>query len=445
MSSDHSPRRSITADSGPPALGSLVPVRIESPVAGGRCVARHEGRIAFVRGALPDEEVMVGITGYGRGGSFLWAETVEVLQPSPDRVTPPCPVAGVCGGCDWQHATLDAQRRLKAEVIIDALKRTGGLTEIGGIALAESITVNPLDDGDGLGWRTRMRYATDGHGRIGLRAHESHRIIPAATCPLAVAEVRHLISELDDSLAAEQRTWPAKSDVTVAASASGEMVLAVEPADRVWADGIAGRLPVDVAIGGIRGDGWMTEIAAARSWRVRGDGFWQVHPNAAETLVKTVVDLCSPKPGDRVLDLFSGVGLFAGALASIVGPGGSVDAVERDRYAVDAARENLRDLPQIRCHRSSVTKWLARPGKVRHSDVVVLDPPRAGAGREAVEMISARQPRVIAYVACDPVALARDLKCFAGSGYQTMQVRAFDIFPMTKHVECIALLSPIGT
>jgi tRNA/tmRNA/rRNA uracil-C5-methylase (TrmA/RlmC/RlmD family) len=183
----------------------------------------------------------------------------------------------------------------------------------------------------------------------------------------------------------------------------------------------------------------VTEVALDRRWRVSGSGFWQVHPAAADTLASAVVRLLGPRPGEHALDLYSGVGLFSAALALAVGESGSVVAVEAGVDAVSDARRNLHDLQQVRLVVAQVETWLRRPGLPR-ADVVVLDPPRSGARRPVVTEIARLRPRAIAYVACDPAALARDLAYFRDQGYELTDLEAYDLFPMTHHVECVARL-----
>jgi tRNA/tmRNA/rRNA uracil-C5-methylase (TrmA/RlmC/RlmD family) len=183
------------------------------------------------------------------------------------------------------------------------------------------------------------------------------------------------------------------------------------------------------------------ERAVGRDWRVSGDGFWQVHPGAAETLAAAVLEALAPRAGEHALDLYSGVGLFAGALAGPLGPGGRVDAVEASLVAVRDARRNLHDLPAVHLHQAAVDVWLGT-GRVRRADLVVLDPPRAGAGAAVVRRLIGLRPRAIAYVACDPAPFARDVRTFRDAGWELTRLRAFDCFPMTHHVECVGLLTP---
>jgi tRNA/tmRNA/rRNA uracil-C5-methylase (TrmA/RlmC/RlmD family) len=416
---------------------------------GGWCVARDDGgRVVFVRHALPGERVRARLT--GATASFARADAVEVLRASPDRVAPPCPHAhpGGCGGCDWQHADLAAQRRLKAEVIAGQLRRIAGLDR--------EVTVEPVagDDG-GLGWRTRVRFSVGPDGTAGLLAHRSHDVIEVGDCPIAHPLVR--------ARAVTGRNWaPARSVEAVVSPASGERALIVAPgpaagsapggaagpgaglageADTVLAAGRGGRLTT------LAGRGSLRQHAAGRSWRVSAGAFWQVHPGAADALTRAVLDVLRPRPGEVALDLFCGAGLFAGALAAAVGPDGVVVAVDTDRAAVRDARHNLRDTPWARVHAADAAAALARGGWPPAA-LAVLDPPRTGVPRRVIERLlepgddSAAGLRAVAYVSCDPATLARDIAVFAGLGWRLDGLRAFDIFPMTHHVECVAALTP---
>lgn len=384
------------------------------PVAhGGVCVARHEGRAVFVRHTLPGERVRIRITEGGTEDRFWRADAVAVLTPSPVRVEPPCPWAGPgkCGGCDWQHVLLPAQRSLKAAVVSEQLERLAGIRR--------EVTVEPVPgDRDGLAWRTRVTYAVDAAGRAGLRRHRSREVVPVDTCLIAHDEVR--------AARVEDGHWPGASSVEVVAANTGERQVIV--GDEV-----------------VEGRGHVVEEAAGRRWRVSGGGFWQVHPGAAATLVGAVLDGVQARPGERAMDLYCGVGLFAGALADAVGPSGAVFGVEGSRPAIADAKRNLHDVPWVRLAAGRVDRVLSATGPAGvpdAADIVVLDPPREGAKSAVVRQIAARRPRVVAYVACDPAALARDLATFAGHGYRLAGLRAFDLFPMTHHVECVAILEP---
>ncbi|MEV4284087.1 class I SAM-dependent RNA methyltransferase [Nonomuraea bangladeshensis] len=404
------------------------------PVAhGGWCVARHEGRVVFVRHALPGERVVAEVT--EESAKFLRADAVKILEPSPDRVVPPCPYAGPgrCGGCDWQHATLDAQRRLKAQVVAEQLQRLAGIER-------EVVVEEVPGAEDGLGWRTRVQFAALPGGELGFRRHRSHDIEPVDACLIAHPEV--------EAVAAEAHTWPGAAGVEVIASSGGERAVVVRPRPRrsvtvpdldapasILLDQGKGRTEPR------RGSGVLHEQVGERGFRVMGSGFWQVHPGAAETLLDAVLAYAAPEPGEWALDLYCGVGLFAAGLAEAVGPEGAVFGLESEAAAVRDARANLRDLPQARVERGRVEEALDR-FQIERADLVVVDPPRAGLGREVVERVAALEATRIVYVSCDPATFARDLKWLAERGYVLSDLRAFDAFPMTHHVECVGLLLP---
>jgi len=414
----------------PVPRGTRVVVDAERVAHGGHVVARHEGRVVFVRHALPGETVEVEITGEGKGGRFLRGDAVRAVTPSPDRVEAPCPHArpGGCGGCDWQHASPASQRRLKAEVLREQLSRLGGLDEIGGVPLDEAVDVVAVPgDRDGLAWRTRVRYAVDADGAAGFHRHRSGRVETVERCPLVTDEL--------DGIGVTRQRWPGTDAVTTVASSGGDRSVVVEPAS------LGRSLPRDVNVPGLRGRGWVRELAGGREWRVSADGFWQVHPGAADTLVDAVRTALDPQPGEHLLDLYSGVGLFAGCLAPALGEDGQVDAVEASARACADARRNLHDLPGVRIHERGVASWL-RWTELDSVDLVVLDPPRSGAGAEVLGRVLDLAPRAVAYVACDPAALGRDLGLVREAGWRVASVRGFDLFPMTHHLEAVALIVP---
>jgi tRNA/tmRNA/rRNA uracil-C5-methylase (TrmA/RlmC/RlmD family) len=403
-------RRRSRAPRGRSLVGERYTVEVGAVAHGGHCVARHRGRVVFVRHTVPGERVVVEVTEGDEGSKFLRGDAVEVLAGSPDRVAAPCPFSGPgrCGGCDFQHVSLPAQREMKAFVVREQLQRLAGLDV--------EVTVEPVPgDDEGLGWRTRVQYAVDDDGHAGLRKHRSHDVVRLDVCPIAHPELPAVTGE----------DWPGADSVEAIMSNTGEQLRIVA------ADG-------DVVLDGPT---VLHERANGRDWQVTGSGFWQVHPGAPEALVSAVLDGAAPGPGERAVDLYSGVGLFTAALAEAVGPTGSVVAVESDEVAVGDAVRNLSDLPQVDSVVDRVDRALRRGALGDRADVVVLDPPRTGAKREVVEGIVRLAPRVVAYVACEPAALARDVAIFAEHGYTLAGLRAFDLFPMTHHVECVATLS----
>ncbi|WP_041797140.1 class I SAM-dependent RNA methyltransferase [Modestobacter italicus] len=395
------------------------------PVAhGGHCVARHEGRVVFVRHTLPGERVVVAVT-EDRHAGFCRADAVDVLEAAPDRVERPCPHSGPgkCGGCDWQHVSHEGQLGLKAAVVREQLSRLAGLDL--------PVTVEALPGGP-LRWRSRARFAVDRTGAPGLRRHRSHDVVLLDDCPITVEPA---------AAAVLGRRWPGAGAVDVAVDSAGVVTTTrldrrgQATSTRVLRPGAD--VPEEPA-------GRAQRSAGGRDWEVEGTGFWQVHPGAADALVGAVSAFAGVRPGETVLDLYAGAGLFGGALAPGVGAGGRVVCVESDAAACAAADANLADLPQAEVWQGDVdapglTELLAELGR---PDVVVLDPPRAGAGREVSRVIAGAAPRAVVYVACDPAALARDVAVLAEGGYRLAALRAFDCFPMTAHVECVALLVP---
>jgi tRNA/tmRNA/rRNA uracil-C5-methylase (TrmA/RlmC/RlmD family) len=281
----------------------------------------------------------------------------------------------------------------------DQLARLGGLPDF-------PVRVTALPGGP-LGWRSRVRYAVGPSGVPGLRAHRSHDIVPIDRCLIAHPEI-----QAQDVLAS---TWPGVSSVEVIASSGGDVT--------VLADGEP-----------VAGPALVRERALGREWTLDANAFWQVHPDAPDTLASTVLDLLNPASGDQTWDLYGGVGLFAAALA---GAGARVTLVESDPRAVTAARDNLADLPAVQVVRGRVERLI---GRLPVPDLVVLDPPRAGAGAAVVRAIVAAAPRAIAYVACDPAAFARDVRTFRELGWELAELHGFDMFPMTHHVELVGLL-----
>ncbi|HUZ23426.1 MAG TPA: TRAM domain-containing protein [Streptosporangiaceae bacterium] len=430
-----------------PLPGDVLELTVGEAVHGGWCVARPDdrgGRVVFVRHALPGERVRAVLTQIT--AKLARADAVEILAPSPDRVRPPCPHArpGGCGGCDWQHAGLPAQRRLKAAVIRQQLARIAGLDR--------EVTVEPLgDDTSGLGWRTRVSFAIAPDGTPGLRRHRSHEVVEVGECPIAYPAV--------NAVGVTAGRWPGARSVQVAVvPATGERAVLVTGPLRGAVPPVAADSVRSVGRSGARtalaGRGYLTQHAAGRDWRVDLAGFWQVHPAAADTLAQAVAQALAPRPGDRALDLYCGAGLFAGVLARAVGPSGTVIGVESDATAVRDARHNLREWPWARVHRGDAGEVLSRIG-LSGATIAVLDPPRAGADRAVIDALTgapatplaaplATPPaplRTIAYVSCDPATLARDLRLLIAGGWALDGLRAFDAFPMTHHVECLATLT----
>ncbi|MFM9371721.1 class I SAM-dependent RNA methyltransferase [Streptomyces sp. Da 82-17] len=421
------------------------------PVAhGGHCIARtSEGRVLFVRHTLPGERVVARVTEGEEDSRFLRADAVEILEPAKDRIEAPCPYAGPgrCGGCDWQHVKPGAQRRLKGEVLAEQLQRLAGLTpeEVGWDGTVMPAEGDKLPAGEVPQWRTRVQYAVDPDtGKAGLRRHRSHEVEPIEHCMIAAEGV--------SELGIEQRDWSGMASVdAIAATGSQDrqVILTPRPGMRlpiVELDRPVSVMRVGEKDGGVHrvhGRPFVRERADGRTYRVGNGGFWQVHPKAADTLVLAVMQGLLPRKGETALDLYCGVGLFAGAIADRVGEQGAVLGIESSKRAVEDARHNLESFDRVRIEQGKVESVLPRTG-ITDVDLIVLDPPRAGAGKQTVRHLAGLGARRIAYVACDPAALARDLGYFGETGYRVRMLRAFDLFPMTSHVECVAVLEPVA-
>jgi tRNA/tmRNA/rRNA uracil-C5-methylase (TrmA/RlmC/RlmD family) len=398
--------------------GRRLEVDVGSVAHGGHCVARFEGRVVFVRHALPGERVTVEVT-EDKGGSFCRGDAVAVHTPSLDRVEPTCPLAvpGGCGGCDWQHASVEAQWRLKAAVVGEHLRKATG-RDI-------PVLVEELPGGS-LEWRTRVRMAVGPDGVAGFRAHRSHTIVPVDHCPITVPG-------LVESVAGD--TWPPNAELELVRDGAGRFT-----SRQVGPTRMQGRRRVTPRRL-VAGSGKAVEFAAGRHWDLDAFTFWQIHPAAADALASVVGEWAEASTGACAWDLYSGVGLFASVLAGQVGESGLVRAVEQSSAAMDSV-DILADLPQVEVIARKVETALATSLDGPAPEVVVLDPPRKGAGHDVVDAIAARRPARVIYVACDPAALGRDVARFATHSYRLELVRAFDAFPMTHHVETVALLTP---
>lgn len=412
----------------------MIELEIGDPAHGGHCVARNEGRVVFVRHALPGERVRARVL--DERSRFWRAEAVEVLRPSPDRVPSAWPEAGPggVGGGELAHVALPAQRAWKEQVLADTLRRIGGerLAEDVAAAVGGPVRVEALpgdDDAGGLGTRTRIELTVAPAGLAGMHRYRSHDVVPLAEMPLAAPEIAGL--GLLGAGSRWRRAWRPGSRVEAVAPSAGDPLVLVdgEPTRPGKAPGSDPRRTVRETV--------RTPVGAL-TYRVSGAGFWQVHRRAPETLVAAVLGAARPRPGERVVELYAGAGLLSVPLATAVGETGSVLTVEGDARAVRDARRNLHAHPWAELRHGRVDARSVAAAE--RADVVVLDPPRAGAGRGVVEAAAALGPTRIVHVACDPAALARDLRLAADLGYAVRALRGFDLFPHTHHVEAVALL-----
>lgn len=410
---------------------TVIELEIGRVAHGGHCVARHEGRVVFVRHTLPGERVRVRLTDADPDARFWRADAVEVLKASPDRVPSAWPAAGPdgVGGGELAHVALPAQRAWKAGVLREQLQR------LGHVERDVEVHAAPGDDErGGLAWRTRIDLVTDAEGRAGMRRYRSHDVVPLEDMPLAVEQVAEL-----DLFA---RRWPAGVRVEAVAPVGGDRPI-------VLVDGTPydlGRRRPDTRPNARTSVREVVEVGGTRrEYRVAAAGFWQVHRAAPAVLVDAVLRGVGDVAGATVADLYAGAGLFTAPLADAVGPQGAVVSVEGDARAVRDARRNLHDREHVTLHVGDVARTLvggrgAEPA-LTHADVVVLDPPRAGAGRAVVDAVAALGPQRVVYVACDPAALGRDVALLGAAGYELVDVAGLDLFPMTHHVEAVAVFA----
>jgi tRNA/tmRNA/rRNA uracil-C5-methylase (TrmA/RlmC/RlmD family) len=415
----------------------LLELQVGAIAGGGGCVARaSDGKVVFVRHCLPGERVRARVT--AATSSYLRADAIEVLSASPDRVEPPCPHAGPgrCGGCDFQHVELGAQRRLKAARVAELLGQIAGVER--------EIPVEAVEgDDDGIGWRTRIRLAVDRDGQAGFRRHRSHQVEHVDACPVACGEVA--------ATGALSARWPGVAELEVvtgaATNAADKPTAVVSVAHRGHGQP---RLPTVhagiVVKGKVRRDpGAVVMEAGGRAYRVSAGVFWQAHRGAAEALLAAVLDAIDGCEGATIADLYAGAGLFAVALAHMVGPEGTVLAVERDRRACADARHNGAGLPHLVVDEAEVSPELVATGIGRPS-IVVLDPAREGAGIAVMRALAGLAPtlRRVVYVSCDAASFSRDARVLLDEQWTLTSLRAFDIFPMTEHVELVGSFEPPG-
>ena len=379
-------------------------------------MARHDGRVVFVRYALPGEVVRAQVI--EERGSHWHAEAVEIIEASPDRIDSLCPIAGVGGSgcCDLAFATPAAARRLKGDVVANQLERLGGHQWAG--------EAEEVGSTGATGWRTRVRLdvATEGAqaGHAGFHRYHSSDLITDLSC----AQVPEgMLAGLDGS------KWPPGAQLHVALDEEGtrHVVQTGPRSDRKASTQV------------VEGSYEATQRVGDRTWSVPVTAFWQAHRDAARTYSALVKGWAQLAPGMNAWDLYGGAGVFAAVLAESVGDTGHVLSVDTSRGSARAARAALADLYWVDVLTESVRRALGT--QRRRADVAVLDPPRTGAGREVIDLLAAAGvPRII-HIGCEAASFARDVGLYRGHGYAVEELRVFDSFPLTHHVECVAVLS----
>lgn len=403
-------------------------VVVEGFTHGGEGVARIEGKAVFVPGTLPGERVVVRVIDDRK--RWARAELVEVVTASPDRVEPPCPYVGTCGGCDLQHASVDAQRRLKTRVVIEQLERLGGIT---------APPVEPCRAvGPELGYRNHAQLHAAQDGRLGFHRAGSREVVPIDTCVVLADEVQRLRADVGDTTGA--------SEVAIRAHGTASAAVVLTPGD-VGLDIPDGTFDVLLAQPNgssvaLRGSGTLEASVGDLAFTYPADGFFQVNTGGAATLIDTVLDACGDVTGALVWDLYAGVGLLSIPLALA---GAEVLAVEQHagaaRHAEANAERHAADVEVVTANVEDVARGNDIAGGTERRDepdIIVLDPPRQGAGPDVIADLLRLGPATIVYVACDVAALARDARSLLDGGYRLQKAVPLDLFPMTHHVEVVA-------
>lgn len=400
-------------------IGEIFTVEIEKVAHGGHFIARHEGVVIFVRHAIPGEIVEVEITALEK--SFVRAEIKAIIEPSGHRVLAPCQFAhpGGCGGCDFQHIEPGHQRQLKSEVIAEQFAR---------IAKME-IDVEVEEVSSSLHWRTRYAATTNNQSELGFKGTRSHEVIPISHCPVLIPEI--------DFETISRDVFKPSSRIEVALSSRGERTISLSP---IRSNRLEKNPPVEIVEGHSALHYEVQTSSGPLKFQVSQGSFWQSNVNAPATLVEAVRGFAQTREGDHIIDLYGGVGLFAKALIAGIGESGRIDLVEANASATRDAQQNFRDYRNVTVHRGDVAQLISH---FESADIVLLDPPRTGAGADVLSAIAEMAPRSIIYIACDPAALARDTGYLRDSGYQLHSIRAFDLFPMTHHIESVALYTEV--
>jgi tRNA/tmRNA/rRNA uracil-C5-methylase (TrmA/RlmC/RlmD family) len=392
---------------------------------GGSCVARHDGRVVFVRYGLPGELVRVRVT--SEKGSYWNAEVVDVIEASSDRIDPLCPIAGVDGAgcCDLAFADPGAVRALKGAVVANQLQRLGGYQWPGDA----EVTAEEVGAGGPTGWRTRVRLDVGAQGeqagRAGFHRYHSSELVTDLRCG-------QLPTGMLDGVGS--REWQAGAELHVALDDDGARHV-VQSGPKAGASKPARRASTETVEGGYQA----VQRVGARSWHVPVTAFWQAHREAARVYSELVAEWAQLGSGMTAWDLYGGAGVFAAVLGEAVGATGSVVSVDTSRGASRSGRTALADLPQVSMVTDSVRRALA--AQRTRADVAVLDPPRAGAGRDVIDQLAAADvPRVI-HIGCEAASFARDVGLYRQHGYTVEEIRVFDSFPLTHHVECVAVLA----
>jgi 23S rRNA (uracil1939-C5)-methyltransferase len=362
---------------------------------GGNALGRYGGRTVFVPYGIPGERITARLT--QDKGRYIYAEIDQILEASPARVSPRCPHFGVCGGCHWQHIDYPAQLIFKQQVVFDQMRRIGGFKDV---------VVHPtIPSPDPWNYRTHVSFHVANDKRPGFVATDNQTVIPIDECHIIRTELYEMLVSVNGYDAGERVRLQIGTDAN----------------ERLIARSDANAGIVHYRLGN-------------HVFQVTGGSFFQVNLKQAETLVDLVLNRLALTGTEQVLDLYAGVGLFTLFLAERAA---RVVAVESYPAAVRDAEINLADMSHVELIEGAVEQVLPRlKGRF---NAAVIDPPRAGIERRALDALVKRSPRAIVYVSCDPATLARDAKGLNAGGYRLRDVQPVDMFPQTYHIEAVAI------
>ena len=382
-------------------IGEILTLDIGNIANGGHFVARHDNQIIFVRHAISGETAKVKITAIN--SKFAFGDAVEILQPSKDRISPHCKYSHPegCGGCDFQHINYSVQSDLKKEVLKDQFKR---ITKID--ILPEIITANPSN---GLLWRSRLNLAISENKKVGLRAHKSNNVIEIDECLIALKEINK--SNIFSA------NWDSKENLNISCSSTNQ-------------------INISQFNKSIIGPDKLTENVDKNEYTISPKSFWQSHINAPSLLIQQVIKDADIQQDQIVCDLYGGVGLFTLPISKLIGKNGQIHLIEMNDTCIEDANIMFEHIDNIYIHHGTVEQKL---GSVKKIDTIILDPPRNGVSKQVINQMIEKKPNTIIYVSCNPSTLARDSKILLDNKYSLSNIVGLDLFPMTHHLESVAL------
>ena len=381
-------------------VGDIITLDIGTIANGGHFIARHNEQIIFVRHSITGEKANVKITAVN--SKFAFGDAVEILKKSKDRVSAPCKYAHPegCGGCDFQHIDLKTQLNFKKIVIQDQFKRIA------------KIDINPhlisADTESGLNWRSRLNLGISGNKKLGLHSHKSNKIIEIDECLIALKEI--------NNLDVFNKHWENNNNIKISCSSENDITISSHLGEK------------------ISGSDKLQEVVRDNKFNISPQSFWQSHKSAPGIILEKVLKFANIKKGERVCDLYGGVGLFTLPISKIIGENGEVHLIETNKACIDDANEMFADLKNIFIHHGTVEQKL---GSIKKINTIILDPPRNGISKQVINQMIEKKPHTIVYVSCNPSTLARDTKILLNNKYELTNVVGLDLFPMTHHVECV--------